>query len=62
MRKDVANGKLADEMLEVLSNVSVDNKISKQKKNDTYNSIPSLVEMFKMLLKIVSQEEGLWHE
>ncbi len=59
MRKDVANGKLADEMLEVLSNVKVDNKISKQKKNDTYNSIPSLVEMFKMLLKIVSQEEGV---
>lgn len=60
MRKDVASGKLGDEMIEVLKKVKVDNKITKIKKNeDNINYIPSLVELFKLLLKIVSQQHNV---
>ena len=58
MRKDVVSGKLADEMLETLSNVKVDTKLSKNA-NDNINYISSLVEMLKLLLRIVSQKHGI---
>lgn len=58
MRKDVASGKLADEMLETLANVKVDTKLGKNSA-ENINFIPSLVEMFKLLLRIVSQEQGV---
>lgn len=58
MRKDVASGKLADEMLETLANVKVDTKLGKNS-TDNINFIPSLVEMFKLLLRIISQEQGV---
>ena len=59
MRKDVAVGKLADEMLEVLSHTIVDTKIVKQNKNENIPAVPALYELLKMLLKIVSQKEGV---
>lgn len=59
MRKDIAVGKLADEMLEVLSHTIVDNKIVKQNKSENIPSVPALYELLKMLLKIVSQKEGV---
>lgn len=59
MRKDIAVGKLADEMLEVLSHTIVDNKIVKQSKSENIPSVPALYELLKMLLKIVSQKEGV---
>jgi len=58
MRKDVASGKLADEMLEALANVKVDSKLGKTTVENV-NFIPALVEMFKLLLRIVSQEQGV---
>lgn len=58
MRKDVASGKLADEILETLAAVKVDNKLGKNSA-ENINFIPSLVEMFKLLLRIVSQEQGI---
>lgn len=58
MRKDVASGKLADEMLEALANVKVDSKLGKTAAENV-NFIPALVEMFKLLLRIVSQEQGV---
>ncbi len=59
MRKDIASGKLADEMLDVLEHMSIDNKLPKQLKNENINAIPALYELLKMLLKIVSQREGV---
>ena len=59
MRKDIAGGKLADEMLEVLSHTVVDTKIVKQNKNENIPAAPALYELLKMLLKIVSQKEGV---
>ncbi len=59
MRKDIAVGKLADEMLDVLSHTVVDAKIVKQNKNENIPAIPALYELLKMLLKIVSQKEGV---
>lgn len=59
MRKDIAVGKLADEMLEVLSHTVVDTKIVKQNKNENIPAVPALYELLKMLLKIVSQKEGV---
>ena len=59
MRKDIAVGKLADEMLEVLSRTIVDSKIIKQNKNENIPAVPALYELLKMLLKIVSQKEGV---
>lgn len=59
MRKDVASGRLADEMLETLHNVVVDEKILKELKQENIHSVPALVEMLKMLMKIVSQKHGV---
>lgn len=59
MRKDVASGKLADEMLETLDKVKVDPKIVNENKIDLPNFIPSLVELLKMLLKIIALREGV---
>lgn len=59
MRKDIAVGKLADEMLEVLSHTVIDTKIVKQNKNENIPAVPALYELLKMLLKIVSQKEGV---
>ena len=59
MRKDIAIGKLSDEMLEVLSHTVVDSKIVKQNKNENIPAVPALYELLKMLLKIVSQKEGV---
>ena len=59
MRKDVASGRLADEMLDELEHMSVDNKLAKQLKNENVNAVPALYELLKMLLKIVSQREGV---
>ena len=59
MRKDVASGKLGDEMIEVLQKVVVDHKIAKKQSVDDINFIPSLVEMFKLLLKIISQQHNV---
>lgn len=56
MRKDVASGKLGDEIIGVLQKVKVDNKIAKRQPTDDINFVPSLVEMLKLLLKIVSQQ------
>lgn len=59
MRKDVASGRLADEMLDVLEHMNVDGKLAKQLKNENINAVPALYELLKMLLKIVSQREGV---
>lgn len=59
MRKDIASGKLADEMLDALEHTTIDNKLLKQLKNENINTIPALYELLKMLLKIVSQREGV---
>jgi len=59
MRKDVASGKLGEEMVEVLKKVKVDNKIAKKQSVEDINFIPSLVELFKLLLKIVSQQQNV---
>ncbi len=59
MRKDVASGKLGDEIIEVLQKVKVDNKIAKKQAIEDINFIPSLVELFKLLLKIVSQQQDV---
>ena len=59
MRKDVASGKLGDEIIEVIKKVKTDNKITKNQAVEDINFIPSLVEMFKLLLKIVSQQHDV---
>ena len=59
MRKDVASGKLGDEIIEVIKKVKTDNKIAKKQAVEDINFIPSLVEMFKLLLKIVSQQHDV---
>lgn len=59
MRKDVASGVLAEEMLTVLANVKTDTKLRKENAGDNINYIPALVEMFKLLLRIVSQQQGV---
>lgn len=59
IRKDLASGKLAEEMIEVLQHVKTDNKILLELGNEPIKCDNSLVELFKMLLKIVSQKEGV---
>lgn len=59
MRKDVATGRLADEILDVLEHMKVDPKLVKQTRHDNINGIPALAELLKMLLKIVAQREGV---
>jgi ribonuclease D len=59
MKKDVASGKSSEEILDILSSVKPDNKILKEIKQEVYHSIPALVEIFKMLLKIISHKEGV---
>ena len=59
MRKDVASGKLGDEIIGVLQKVKVDNKIAKRQPTADINFVPSLVEMLKLLLKIVSQQHDV---
>lgn len=40
MRKDVASGRLADEMLDVLEHMNVDGKLAKQLKTKTSTPYP----------------------
>lgn len=46
-------------MLDVLEHMNVDGKLAKQLKNENINAVPALYELLKMLLKIVSQREGV---
>ena len=39
--------------------MNVDGKLAKQLKNENINAVPALYELLKMLLKIVSQREGV---
>ena len=59
MRRDFAFGKLGDEILEVLAKVKIDKKIAKSNEKDEIKACHALAEMLRMLLKIVSQEEGV---
>lgn len=59
IRKDLASGKLAEEMIEVLQHVKTDNKILAELASEPIKCNSALVELFKMLLKIVSQKEGV---
>ena len=59
VRSDVASGKLGNEILEVLSNVQIDRKLKKNGEIENINFIPALVEMLKLLLRIVSQKQGV---
>lgn len=59
IRKDVASGKLADEMLQVLQNVKIDTKITKELAPELPPANAALTELFKLLLKIISQKEGV---
>lgn len=59
MRRDFAFGKLGDEILEVLAKVKIDKKIAKSNEKDDIKACHALAEMLRMLLKIVSQEEGV---
>ncbi len=59
MRRDFASGKLGDEILEVLAKVKIDKKIAKSNEKDEIKACHALAEMLRMLLKIVSQEEGV---
>ncbi len=57
MRRDFAFGKLGDEVMTVLSNVKVDKKIAKVNEKEEIKACHALVEILRLLLKIVSQEE-----
>ena len=59
MRKDIASGRLADEILDTLDKMTVDPKIAKTLKSENINAEPALYELLKMLLKIVSQRESV---
>ena len=59
MRKDFACGKLGDEVLFVLSKVVVDKKIAKNSEKEEIKACHPLAEILRLLLKIVSQEEGV---
>lgn len=59
MRRDFAFGKLGDEILEVLAKVKIDKKIAKSNEKDEIKACHALAEMLRLLLKIVSQEEGV---
>ncbi len=59
MRKDMASGRLADEILDALAQMEVDPKIVQKLRNENINAVPALYELLKMLLKIVSQREGV---
>ena len=59
IKADIVNGRLGTEILETLRNVKVDNKLKKLTESENINFIPSLVEMLKLLLRIISQQQGV---
>ena len=59
MKSDIVNGKLGAEILETLSKVKVDPKLKKLTEGENINFVPALVEMLKLLLRIVSQQQGV---
>lgn len=59
MRRDFAFGKLGDEVLAVLAKVKVDKKIAKPSEKEEIKACHNLAEILKLLLKIVSQEQGV---
>lgn len=59
IRQDVAKGKLAEEILAVLAGVVVDKSLVKSIEKEEIKAPSALVEMLKLLLKIVSQEQGV---
>ncbi len=59
MRKDMASGRLADEILTALAQMEVDPKIVQKLHTENINAVPALYELLKMLLKIVSLREGV---
>ena len=59
MRRDFAFGKLGDEVLAVLEKVKVDKKIAKPSEKEEIKACHNLAEILKLLLKIVSQEQGV---
>ena len=62
IRKDVVNGKLAGEILDVLSfcrSIAPENYVTPPKEKSLSHSCSALYELLKLLLKIRSQEEGV---
>jgi len=59
IRKDMASGKLATEILDVLHHVSMDPDIIKEISPEVSKGDAALFEILKMLLKIVSQKEDV---
>ena len=62
MRQDIANGKIGDEILEVMQNVKdmpEDAYVKAAKNKDCYVGDGSLLELLKMLLKITAQEQKI---
>lgn len=62
MRKDILNGKLAEEILQVVASAQQENglKLSKDEKGvSLHSSAAQLYELLKTMLKIIGQKEGV---
>ena len=62
MRQDIANGKIGDEIIDVLQNVKElpkDLYVKECKNKEPFGGDGPLLELMKMLLKIISQEQRI---